>query len=164
MKPGVDEKFEITREQILATYAAGTDAIVALIERMSATIEKLSMIVEQQEQRIKALEEELRKDSHNSGKPPSRDSFERKQVQRKKPRSARKKKPGGQNGIEERRWRWRAHRTSSGYMRWTPADAGSPRVQKRWSGMHGVRSSIFLRFGYRLPNTAQSAEDVSAVG
>ena len=98
MKPGADEKFEITREQILATYAAGPDAIVALIERMSATIEKLSMIVEQQEQRIKALEEELRKDSHNSGKPPSRDSFERKQVQREKPRSARKKKPGGQKG------------------------------------------------------------------
>ena len=106
MKPGADEKFEITREQILATYAAGPDAIVALIERMSATIEKLSMIVEQQEQRIKALEEELKKDSHNSGKPPSRDSFERKQVQRKKPRSARKKKPVARRGIEERRCRW----------------------------------------------------------
>ena len=56
------------------------------------------VLIEGQEQRIKALEQELKKDGHNSGKLPSQDSYERKQVGRKKPRSARKKKPGGQKG------------------------------------------------------------------
>ena len=53
-------------------------------------------IIEQQEQRITALEQELqelKKDSHDSGKPPSRDSFERKQLHRKRTTA---KRPGGQ--------------------------------------------------------------------
>ena len=107
MKPGGDESFKITREQILATYEAGPDAAVALVEHLLDMVEKLSMrveqqqaIIDQQEQRIKALEQELKKDSHNSGKPPSRDSFEREQVKRKKSRGARKRRPGGQKGHE----------------------------------------------------------------
>ena len=59
----------------------------------------MMVLIESQEQHIKALEQELKKDSHNSDKPPSQDSYERKQVGRKKPRSARKKKPGGQKGA-----------------------------------------------------------------
>ena len=83
--------FKITREQILKVYAAGPEAVIALIEG----------IIEQQEQRITALEQELqelKKDSHDSGKPPSRDSFERKQLHRKQSRLKRTtaKRPGGQ--------------------------------------------------------------------
>ncbi len=92
-----NESFRISREQILATYEAGPEAIVALIEHM---LEKFLVRLEQQEQRIKALEQELKKDSHNSGKPPSRDSFERKQVRGKKPRAERKKRAGGQKGHQ----------------------------------------------------------------
>ena len=83
--------FKLTRADIVAAYAAGRSAVVALIEQI---IERFSEIsadqqqrIEQQEQRIATLEQELRelrKDSHDSGKPPSRDSFERKQQERKK--------------------------------------------------------------------------------
>ena len=87
----VGTSFKITREEILKVYAAGPEAVIALIEG----------IVEQQEQRITALEQELqelKKDSHDSGKPPSRDSFERKQLHRKQTRRKRTtaKRPGGQ--------------------------------------------------------------------
>ena len=41
--------FKITREEILKVYAAGPEAVIALIEG----------IIEQQEQRITALEQEL---------------------------------------------------------------------------------------------------------
>ena len=96
--------FKLTRADIVAAYAAGRSAVVALIEQI---IERFSEIsadqqqrIEQQEQRIATLEQELRelrKDSHDSGKPPSRDSFERKQQERKKKsRKERRKRPGGQ--------------------------------------------------------------------
>ena len=83
--------FKITREEILKVYAAGPEAVIALIEG----------IIAQQEQRITALEQELqelKQDSHDSGKPPSRDSFQRKQLHRKQSRHKRTtaKRPGGQ--------------------------------------------------------------------
>ncbi len=74
----VAASFKLTREAILAAYDAGSEAIVALFGQV---IE----IITQQQQRIATLEQELRelrKDSHDSGKPPSQDSFERKQQQR----------------------------------------------------------------------------------
>ena len=83
-------KIKITREKILEVYSAGPQAVIALIEGL----------VGEQEQRITALEQELqelRKDSHDSGKPPSRDNFERKQLSRKQSRRERhKRRPGGQ--------------------------------------------------------------------
>ena len=63
-----------------AAYAAGSEAVVALVEE---TVAHFTAIIEQQQQRIEqqqritALEQELqelKKDSHDSGKPPSRDS------------------------------------------------------------------------------------------
>ncbi len=90
----VAASFKLTREEILAAYDAGSEAIVALFEQV---IE----IITQQHQRIATLEQELqelRKDSHDSGKPPSQDSFERKQQQRKNSRKERQsqRRPGGQ--------------------------------------------------------------------
>ena len=67
----MDASFKLTRQEIGAAYDAGRDAVIAVVE---------SLI-----ERIAALEQELqelKKDSHDSGKPPSRDSFERKQHSR----------------------------------------------------------------------------------
>lgn len=93
----MDASFKLTRQEILAVYDSGRAAIVALIGDL---IERFTSISEQQQQRITALEQELqelKKDSHDSGKPPSRDSFERKQQSRKSSRRERTgKRPGGQ--------------------------------------------------------------------
>ena len=94
----MDASFKITRREIGAAYAAGRDAVVALIEDL---IEQFISMLKRQEQRIGALEQELqelKKDSHDSGKPPSRDSFERKQQKRGSSRWERtgKRRRGGQ--------------------------------------------------------------------
>ena len=68
----MDASFKLTRQEILAAHAAGADAVVALIEDL---VERFTAISEQQQQRIVALEQELQElktDSHDSGKPPSR--------------------------------------------------------------------------------------------
>ena len=76
----MDASFKLTRQGIHAAYAAGSEAVVALVEE---TVAHFTAIIEQQQQRIEqqqritALEQELqelKKDSHDSGKPPSRDS------------------------------------------------------------------------------------------
>ncbi len=86
----MDASFKLTRQEIGAAYDAGRDAVIALIEAL----------IERYEQRITALEQELqelKKDSHDSGKPPSRDSFERKQHSRTASRRQRTgKRHGGQ--------------------------------------------------------------------
>ena len=67
---GMDASFKLTRQEIAAAYDAGRDAVIALVEGL----------IERQEQRLAALEQELqelKQDSHDSGKPPSRDSFAR---------------------------------------------------------------------------------------
>ena len=100
----MDASFKLTRQEILAAHAAGAEAMVALVgdmvERFGAISEQQQQRIEEQQQRITALEQELRelkKDSHDSGKPPSRDSFERKQQSRKSARRERTgKRPGGQ--------------------------------------------------------------------
>lgn len=82
----MDASFKLTRQEIGAAYDAGRDAVIALVEGLI--------------ERIAALEQELqelKKDSHDSGKPPSRDSFERKQQSRTSARRERTgKRPGGQ--------------------------------------------------------------------
>ena len=78
----------LTREQILTIYNQGPDAVVAIIEMLQDRIEQL-------EQRVDHLEQIIRKDSHNSSKPPSSDGFKR------MPRSLRgksRRSSGGQAG------------------------------------------------------------------
>ena len=87
----MDASFKLTRQEIAAAYDAGRDAVIALVEGL----------IERQEQRLAALEQELqelKQDSHDSGKPPSRDSFARKQLKRRSSRRERtdKRQPGGQ--------------------------------------------------------------------
>ena len=95
--------FEFTRADIVEAYAGGRTAVSALVERIIAHFTEISaqqrQSIERQEQRIATLEQELRelkKDSHDSGKPPSQDSFQRKQLKRKKARKERQRRPGGQ--------------------------------------------------------------------
>jgi transposase len=80
----------LTRDEILAVYAAGPEAVVALVEQLQQAVAALTV-------RVEALEQRLNKDSHNSHKPPSSDGLSR----GKKPQSLRGKsgkKSGGQPG------------------------------------------------------------------
>lgn len=80
----------MTRDEILAVYAAGPEAVVALVEQLQGALLALTA-------RVQELENRLNKDSHNSHKPPSSDGLAR----GRKPRSLRGRsgKPsGGQPG------------------------------------------------------------------
>ena len=82
-----------TREEILAIYRAGPEAVVALVEGL---VGRLAAV----EGRVAALEDRLALDSHNSSKPPSSDRGRPKPA----PRSLRPapgttgRAPGGQPG------------------------------------------------------------------
>ena len=56
------------REEILAAYEAGPEAIIKLVGALMATITELK-------ERIKALEAQLHKNSRNSSNPPSTDGW-----------------------------------------------------------------------------------------
>lgn len=80
----------ITREEILKVYAAGPEAVVQLVLSLAGQLEK-------HEARLRELESRLRKDSHNSHKPPSSDGLRR----GKRPKSLRQsgeRPSGGQVG------------------------------------------------------------------
>ncbi len=80
----------LTRDEILAAYAAGPEAVVQLIEALQASIVKLTA-------RVAELEARLNKDSHNSHQPPSSDGLGKKP--RKRSLRKRSGKPsGGQSG------------------------------------------------------------------
>ena len=91
-----------SREEIHIAYVQGEEAVVALI---AALAENWVSIVQQQEQtiqaltvRIEALENQLAKNSSNSGKPPSSDGYKK-----PAPRSLRQvsgKPSGGQPGHQ----------------------------------------------------------------
>lgn len=79
----------LTREEALAIYRAGPEAVVRVLLEMDARIHML-------EQRVKALEDRLAKNSRNSSKPPSSDGLNKPKPKSLRPRSDRK--PGGQKG------------------------------------------------------------------
>jgi transposase len=81
----------MTREEILAVYEAGPNAVVDLVQSLHATVEALSA-------RVQELERRLSKDSHNSHKPPSSDEPTHRRRRRKSLRQPSGKKPGGQPG------------------------------------------------------------------
>jgi transposase len=90
-------KQTISREEIRAVYREGEDAVIALVEGLLKKIEQL-------EARVEALENQVKKDSHNSSKPPSSDGY------RKRTRSLRVKserQSGGQIGHKGNTLEWR---------------------------------------------------------
>jgi len=82
----------VTREEILAVYNEGPEAVVALVESLIASFGLQVAILET---RVKQLENQLNQNSRNSSKPPSSDGFKRKT---KSLREKSGKKSGGQKG------------------------------------------------------------------
>lgn len=86
----------VSREKIRAVYAEGEDAVIALVEGLLERIGHL-------ENRLEVLENQRKKDSRNSSKPPSGDGFaKRTQSLRKKGERA----SGGQRGHEGNTLEW----------------------------------------------------------
>lgn len=84
-----------TREEILAVYAAGPEAVVLLVQQLcEAHAREIAALTA----RVEALEARLAQDSHNSHKPPSSDGLVKKRPKPKSLRQRSGKKPGGQRG------------------------------------------------------------------
>jgi transposase len=62
------QKLTISKDEIIACYAQGEEAVIVLVESLVARINAL-------EKRIEVLENQKSKDSKNSSKPPSGDGF-----------------------------------------------------------------------------------------
>src|SRR4030042_1397020 len=78
-----------TEAEIRIIYRQGEDSVVALIQQMIQNMQLL-------EERIQFLEDQLAKNSSNSGKPPSSDGYAKPSP--KSQRHRHKKKSGGQPG------------------------------------------------------------------
>jgi transposase len=85
----------MTRDEILAVYAAGPEAVVRLVQALLRQTEHLERKTHHIATRLEELEHRLAKDSHNSHKPPSSDGLSR----GKKPRSLRGKS-GKRSGAQ----------------------------------------------------------------
>ena len=94
-------KMNIKREEILAVYEAGPEAVITLINTIIAEnqkiIEQQAIRISELEERVKHLEERLNKNSRNSSKPPSTDNLASAKPNPKSQRIKSGKKPGGQD-------------------------------------------------------------------
>lgn len=93
----------LTREQALAIYHAGPEAVVEALLSLSRQVEELQHLnqrlqeqVRTLESRVKDLEARLGMNSRNSSKPPSSDGLSKPAPKSLRPRGVRK--PGGQPG------------------------------------------------------------------
>lgn len=110
---------DIKKEQALELYEAGPEAVVSfimhiqdLLNNLGLKVESQQKVIEQQERqiqeqgkrireqesRIQGLEAIIKKDSHNSSKPPSSDGYTKRPLKQKRVKSG--KRPGGQKGHE----------------------------------------------------------------
>lgn len=87
----------ITTEQIRVLYNTGEEAVISLVQGLLAKVSHLEHLIESQEKRIMALEEQLKKNSRNSDKPPSSDGLKR-QILNSRTKSSRNS--GGQPGHD----------------------------------------------------------------
>lgn len=87
---------DISDQEIESIYDSGKEATVSFIRVLVDKINDLAEIVDKQQQEINQLKSIIKKDSHNSNKPPSSDN----PYKNKKTKSLRKKggKKGGQLG------------------------------------------------------------------
>ena len=88
----------LTREEALAIYYVGPEAVVKVICELSAQVVMLTEKVKMLEERVRTLEEEKAKNSRNSSKPPSSDGYMKPHPQSMRKPSGRKS--GGQPGHE----------------------------------------------------------------
>ena len=72
------------REDILKVYEAGPEVVIKLVTTLTATISEQSEQITALQERVKALEDQLNKNSRNSSKPPSTDGFIKPKSQRQK--------------------------------------------------------------------------------
>jgi transposase/uncharacterized coiled-coil protein SlyX len=87
------------REDIVAIYQqGGLDAVVDLVQNLSAQIDDQQQMIALLTQRLNELEDRLAKNSRNSSKPPSSDDGGSGKPKPKSRRSKSSKKPGGQKG------------------------------------------------------------------
>ncbi len=86
-----------TKEQIRVLYNSGEEAVITFVQGLLDKISHLELLIESQEERIMVLEEQLKKNSRNSDKPPSSDGLKR-QIPNSRAKSSRKS--GGQKGHE----------------------------------------------------------------
>ncbi len=99
-----------TTEEIEAIYAAGPDAVVALVEQLVEQLSRALQANAELAQRIEELEQRLGRNSRNSSQPPSSDAFNR--PPRPSPRSLRQptgNKTGGQPGHKGKTLRFTPH-------------------------------------------------------
>jgi len=90
-------KQTISREEIRSIYREGEDAVIALVEGLLKKIGQL-------EARLEVLENQAKKDSRNSSKPPSSDGFGKRT---KSLREKSERQSGGQIGHEGNTLEWR---------------------------------------------------------
>jgi len=90
----------LTREEVFAVYAQGPDAVYELVSGLlilfNDRLSSQSSMIDHLQTRISTLESQIQKDSHNSSKPPSTDTY-KKRVQRSQRRKT-STKAGGQKG------------------------------------------------------------------
>jgi Mg2+ and Co2+ transporter CorA len=72
----------LSREDILAVYEEGPEAVVALVQTLCSITNKQAARIAELEERVKSLEDQINKNSHNSSKPPSTDTFRKIKGQR----------------------------------------------------------------------------------
>jgi len=73
----------LSREEILALYEEGPEAIITVIQTLCSIINKQAARIVELEERVKSLEDQINKNSRNSSKPPSTDTFRKIKSQRK---------------------------------------------------------------------------------
>ena len=91
-QPGIT--ISLSREDIFAVYEDGPEAVFTLVQTLCSIINKQAARIIELEERVKLLEDQINKNSRNSSKPPSTDTFKKIKGQRK-PSG---KSVGGQKG------------------------------------------------------------------
>ena len=99
------DKLEMSREEILSVYEQGPEKVIELVEGLLSIIRLLTDQLQTQEmsirsltERVKQLEDQRAKDSHNSSKPPSSDGLKKQTKGNLRKKSGRN--AGGQKGHQ----------------------------------------------------------------
>lgn len=135
------------RAELEAIYDSGRERCVGFMVELVASVERLTAASELLEERLRRLEDQARRDSRTSSKPPSQDPPKTRQQRRAEARAKAKdllaKKDGVKLSLALRRGigardgrsclRIRSMRSSStGRVRVVVAGASSPRVSSGW--------------------------------